>query len=97
MASGRRADEEDSRLRSLADVPPVPTTAISAAPTRLRLQGCMEKTSATSEASRSKAAICGMGIIRRGLRVADRLAQRKANGRRSTARLAQPGLSNPHR
>ena len=50
MASGRRADEEDSRFgRSLSETPPVPTTAIFSRTDGIcAWQGCMEKTTATS-------------------------------------------------
>src|SRR4029450_8329411 len=51
MASGRRADEEGSGLGgALSGTPPVPTTAIfSRTDGVCAWQGCMEKTSATSE------------------------------------------------
>ena len=51
MASGRRADEEDSRFGgALSGTPPVPTTAIFSRTDGIcAWQGCVEKTSATSE------------------------------------------------
>src|SRR4030095_5366146 len=51
MASGRHATEDDSRFGgALSGTPPVPTTAIfSRTDGVCAWQGCMEKTSATSE------------------------------------------------
>jgi len=78
MASGRRADEEDPRFGgSLSVVPPVPTTAIYSRTDGIcAWQGCLEKTSATSESIEVESSHCGMGhhpaVV---YAVADRLAQ----------------------
>jgi pimeloyl-ACP methyl ester carboxylesterase len=78
MASGRRADEEDRRFGgSLAQTPPVPTTAIFSRTDGIcAWQGCMEKSSATSESIEVESSHCGMGhhpaVV---YAVADRLAQ----------------------
>ena len=78
MASGRRADEEDSRFGgSLSSAPPVPTTAIFSRTDGIcAWQGCMEKTSAQSESIEVESSHCGMGhhpaVV---YAVADRLAQ----------------------
>src|ERR1700716_3067106 len=78
MASGRRADEEDSRFGgSLAGTPRVPPPAIfSRTDGSCAWQGCMEKTSATSESIEVESSHCGMGhhpaVV---YAVADRLAQ----------------------
>jgi len=78
MASGRRADEEDSRFGgSLAETPSVPTTAIFSRTDGIcAWQGCMEKTTATSESIEVDSSHCGMGhnpaVV---YAVADRLAQ----------------------
>ncbi|HYW61626.1 MAG TPA: alpha/beta hydrolase [Bradyrhizobium sp.] len=78
MASGRRADEEDLRFGgALAQTPPVPTTAIFSRTDGIcAWQGCMEKTSATSESIEVESSHCGMGhhpaVV---YAVADRLAQ----------------------
>ena len=78
MASGRRADEEDSRFGgSLAETPSVPTTAIFSRTDGIcAWQGCMEKTTATSESIEVESSHCGMGhhpaVV---YAVADRLAQ----------------------
>ena len=63
MASGRRADEEDARFGgSLAQTPPVPTTAIFSRTDGIcAWQGCMEKASATSESIEVESSHCGMG------------------------------------
>jgi pimeloyl-ACP methyl ester carboxylesterase len=80
MASGQRADHTDPRFGgSLADTPPVPTTAIfSRIDGICAWQGCMEKTSATSESIEVESSHCGMGhhpaVV---YAVADRLAQRE--------------------
>jgi pimeloyl-ACP methyl ester carboxylesterase len=77
MASGRRA-EEDSRFGgSLAGTPPVPTTAIFSRTDGIcAWQGCMEKTSATSESIEVESSHCGMGHHPAAVyAVADRLAQ----------------------
>ena len=78
MASGRRADEEDARFGgSLAETPSVPTTAIFSRTDGIcAWQGCMEKTSATSESSEVESSHCGMGHHPAAVyAVADRLAQ----------------------
>ena len=78
MASGRRADEEDSRFGgSLAGPPPVPTTAIFSRTDGIcAWQGCMEKSSATSESIEVESSHCGMGHhLAVVYAVADRLAQ----------------------
>jgi pimeloyl-ACP methyl ester carboxylesterase len=78
MASGRRADEEDGHFGgTLAGAPPVPTTAIFSRTDGIcAWQGCMEKTSATSESIEVESSHCGMGhhpaVV---YAVADRLAQ----------------------
>ena len=78
MASGRRAEAEDARFGgSLASAPPVPTTAIFSRTDGIcAWQGCMEKTSATSESIEVESSHCGMGhhpaVV---YAVADRLAQ----------------------
>ena len=80
FASGRRADEEDPRFGgSLASPPPVPTTAIFSRTDGIcAWQGCMEKSSATSESIEVESSHCGMGhhpaVV---YAVADRLAQRE--------------------
>jgi hypothetical protein len=82
LASGRRADEEDPRFGgSLAEPPPVPTTAIFSRTDGIcAWQVCMEKSSATSESIEVESSHCGMGhhpvVV---YAVADRLAQ--AEGR----------------
>ena len=78
LASGRRADEEDPRFGgSLAEPPPVPTTAIFSRTDGIcAWQVCMEKPSATSESIEVESSHCGMGhhpaVV---YAVADRLAQ----------------------
>jgi pimeloyl-ACP methyl ester carboxylesterase len=78
MASGQRADHADPRFGgSLAEAPPVPTTAIFSRTDGIcAWQGCMEKTSATSESIEVESSHCGMGhhpaVV---YAVADRLAQ----------------------
>jgi hypothetical protein len=78
MASGRSAEEEDHRFGgSLSETPPVPTTAIYSRTDGIcAWQGCMEKTSATSESIEVESSHCGMGhhpaVV---YAVADRLAQ----------------------
>ena len=78
MASGRRADEEDRRFGgSLAQTPPVPTTAIFSRTDGIcAWQGCVEKTSAKSESIEVESSHCGMGHHPAAVfAVADRLAQ----------------------
>ena len=80
MASGRKADEEDARFGgALSGTPPVPTTAIfSRTDGVCAWQGCMEKTSATSESIEVESSHCGMGHHPAAVyAVADRLAQRE--------------------
>jgi hypothetical protein len=78
MASGQRADHADPSFGgSLADTPPVPTTAIFSRTDGIcAWQGCMEKSSATSESIEVESSHCGMGhhpaVV---YAVADRLAQ----------------------
>jgi hypothetical protein len=78
MASGRRGDEEDRPFGgSLADTPPVPTTAIFSRTDGIcAWQGCMEKPSSQSENIEVESSHCGMGhhpaVV---YAVADRLAQ----------------------
>ena len=63
MASGRRADEQDHRFGgSLAEPPPVPTTAIFSRTDGIcAWQGCVEKTSAFAESIEVESSHCGMG------------------------------------
>jgi hypothetical protein len=78
MASGRRADEEDTRFGgSLSQTPPVPTTAIFSRTDGIcAWQGCVEKTSAKSESIEVESSHCGMGHHPAAVyAVADRLAQ----------------------
>jgi pimeloyl-ACP methyl ester carboxylesterase len=77
-ASGRRADEVDPRFGgSLAEPPPVPTTAIfSRTDGVCAWQGCMETPTAKSESIEVESSHCGMGhhpvVV---YAIADRLAQ----------------------
>src|SRR3982074_307946 len=78
MASGPPADEEDAKFGgSLAGTPSVPTTAIFSRPDGIcAWQGCMEKTTATSESIEVESSHCGMGHHPAAVyAVADRLAQ----------------------
>jgi pimeloyl-ACP methyl ester carboxylesterase len=78
MASGRSAEEQDHRFGgSLAEPPPVPTTAIfSRTDGVCAWQGCMEKTSALAESIEVESSHCGMGHHPAAVyAVADRLAQ----------------------
>ncbi|SHG86460.1 esterase/lipase family protein [Bradyrhizobium erythrophlei] len=78
LASGRGAEEEDHRFGgSLAETPPVPTTAIFSRTDGIcAWQGCMETPSAQSENIEVESSHCGMGhhpaVV---YAVADRLAQ----------------------
>jgi pimeloyl-ACP methyl ester carboxylesterase len=78
MASGRSSEEQDHRFGgSLAEAPPVPTTAIFSRTDGIcAWQGCVEKTSALSESIEVESSHCGMGhnpaVV---YAVADRLAQ----------------------
>jgi pimeloyl-ACP methyl ester carboxylesterase len=80
MASGQRAEQVDPGFGgSLAEPPPVPTTAIFSRTDGIcAWQGCMEKTSATSESIEVESSHCGMGhhpaVV---YAIADRLAQRE--------------------
>src|SRR3954469_25395246 len=101
MASGRRADEEDARFgAALSATPPVPTTAIfSRTDGVCAWQGCMEKTSATSESIEVESSHCGMGHHPAAVyAVADRLAQAEGQwspfDRSGWRSLVYP---NPHR
>ena len=78
LASGRRADEEDTSFGSaLSEPPPVPTTAIFSRTDGIcAWQGCVEQTSATSESIEVESSHCGMGHHPAAVyAVADRLAQ----------------------
>lgn len=78
MASGRRADEDDSRFGgSLASAPPVPTTAIfSRTDGVCAWQGCREESSAMAESIEVESSHCGMGHHPAAVyAVVDRLAQ----------------------
>ncbi|WP_024512161.1 alpha/beta hydrolase [Bradyrhizobium sp. ARR65] len=77
LVSGRRADEVDPRFGSLAEPPPVPTTAIySRSDGICAWQGCMEKKSANSESIEVQSSHCGMGYHPAVVyAIADRLAQ----------------------
>lgn len=80
FASGKSADDtDDSFGGSLADTPPVPTTAIfSRTDGVCAWQGCMEKSSAMSESIEVESSHCGMGhhpaVV---YAVAERLAQKE--------------------
>lgn len=80
IASGKRSTDEDPEFGgSLAETPPVPTTAIfSRTDGVCAWQGCMEKTSSMSENIEVESSHCGMGhhpaVV---YAVADRLAQRE--------------------
>jgi pimeloyl-ACP methyl ester carboxylesterase len=77
-ASGHRADEVDPRFGgSLAEPPPVPTTAIFSRTDGIcAWQGCMERLSEKSESIEVESSHCGMGhhpaVV---YAIADRLAQ----------------------
>jgi pimeloyl-ACP methyl ester carboxylesterase len=78
MASGHRAEDEDTRFGGpLADTPPVPTTAIFSRTDGIcAWQVCMEKSSAMSESIEVESSHCGMGHHPAAVyAVADRLAQ----------------------
>ena len=104
MASGRRADEEDHRFGgALSGTPPVPTTAIFSRTDGIcAWQGCMEKTSATSESIEVESSHCGMGHHPAAVyAVADRLAQPEGewspfdrSGWRSSG-LSEPASAEP--
>jgi pimeloyl-ACP methyl ester carboxylesterase len=78
MASGKRADDAEPQFGgSLAETPPVPTTAIYSRTDGIcAWQGCMETPSAHSENIEVESSHCGMGhhpaVV---YAVADRLAQ----------------------
>jgi pimeloyl-ACP methyl ester carboxylesterase len=101
LASGRRADEEDSRFGgALSAAPPVPTTAIFSRTDGIcAWQGCMEKSSAMSESIEVESSHCGMGHHPAAVyAVADRLAQAEGEwapfDRSGWRSLVYP---NPHR
>ena len=80
MASGRRADEEDTRFGgTLAGVPPVPTTAIFSRTDGIcAWQGCRESSSNMAESIEVESSHCGMGHHPAAVyAVADRLAQKE--------------------
>lgn len=80
MASGRRADEEDSRFGgTLAGAPPVPTTAIFSRTDGIcAWQGCREQTSHMAESIEVESSHCGMGHHPAAVyAVAERLAQKE--------------------
>jgi pimeloyl-ACP methyl ester carboxylesterase len=80
MASGRRAEEEDSRFGgTLASAPPVPTTAIfSRSDGICAWQGCREQSSNMAESIEVESSHCGMGHHPAAVyAVADRLAQKE--------------------
>jgi pimeloyl-ACP methyl ester carboxylesterase len=80
MASGRRADEEDSRFGgALAGAPPVPTTAIFSRTDGIcAWQGCREQSSSMAESIEVESSHCGMGHHPAAVyAVADRLAQKE--------------------
>jgi predicted alpha/beta hydrolase family esterase len=80
FASGKRADDTDEHFGgSLADTPPVPTTAIYSRTDGIcAWQGCKEKSSAQSESIEVESSHCGMGhhpaVV---YAVAERLAQKE--------------------
>jgi pimeloyl-ACP methyl ester carboxylesterase len=81
-ASGRSADEVDPEFgRSMAEPPPVPTTAIfSRSDGICAWQGCMERPSARTESIEVESSHCGMGHHPAvAFAVADRLAQPEGN------------------
>jgi hypothetical protein len=78
MASGQRASDVDDRFgESLAQTPPVPTTAIFSRTDGIcAWQGCMERESARSENIEVESSHCGMGHHPAAVyAIADRLAQ----------------------
>jgi hypothetical protein len=80
MASGRRAEEEDSRFGgTLAGAPPVPTTAIFSRTDGIcAWQGCREQSSSMAESIEVESSHCGMGHHPAAVyAVADRLAQKE--------------------
>jgi pimeloyl-ACP methyl ester carboxylesterase len=80
LASGKRSDNVDPQFGgSLAEPPPVPTTAIFSRTDGIcAWQGCMEKSSSTTESIEVESSHCGMGhhpaVV---YAVAERLAQRE--------------------
>ena len=98
MASGRSADEEDPRFGgALSGTPPVPTTAIFSRTDGIcAWQGCMEKSSATSESIEVESSHCGMGHHPAAVyAVADRLAQPEGKWMPFDRRAGVLGLSEP--
>src|ERR1700741_4513830 len=84
FASGRRADDVDPRFGgSLAEPPPVPTTAIFSRTDGIcAWQGCKEKTSVQTESIEAESSHCGMGHHPAAVyAVADRLAQPEGDWR----------------
>ncbi|MBI5322798.1 alpha/beta hydrolase [Bradyrhizobium sp.] len=80
MASGRRADEEDTRFGgTLSGAPPVPTTAIfSRTDGVCAWQGCREQSSHMAESIEVESSHCGMGHHPAAVyAVAERLAQKE--------------------
>lgn len=80
MASGRRADEEDTRFGgTLSGAPPVPTTAIFSRTDGIcAWQGCREQTSHMAESIEVESSHCGMGHHPAAVyAVAERLAQKE--------------------
>jgi pimeloyl-ACP methyl ester carboxylesterase len=80
MASGRRAEGEDSRFGgTLAGAPPVPTTAIFSRTDGIcAWQGCREQSSSMAESIEVESSHCGMGHHPAAVyAVADRLAQKE--------------------
>src|SRR5271154_7052566 len=83
MASGRRAEEDHRFGGSLAEAPPVPTTAIFSRTDGIcAWQGCKETSSAIAESIEVESSHCGMGhhpaVV---YAVADRLAQVEGQGK----------------
>lgn len=84
MASGRRADEEDTRFGgSLAGTPPVPTTAIFSRTDGIcAWQVCVERPSARTENIEVQGSHCGLGHNPAAVyAIADRLAQTEGEWR----------------
>src|SRR5437899_12990577 len=101
MTDARRADEQDAGLvEAVSGMRQVPTTAIfSRTDGSCAWQGCMEKTSATSESIEVESSHCGMGHHPAAVyAVADRLAQAEGEwapfDRSGWRSLVYP---NPHR
>jgi pimeloyl-ACP methyl ester carboxylesterase len=85
MASGQRASDADDRFgESLAQTPPVPTTAIFSRTDGIcAWQGCVERESAQSENIEVESSHCGMGHHPAAVyAIADRLAQPEGSWKR---------------